>query len=230
MRDVSSSPLPEPVLRSAVLATFADETKLQTIEDFHRLYYSATGTWRMTQWRGVPVLKSPMDLWAVRDVLWRIRPDLVIETGTACGGSALFYADCLNIQGTGHVVTIDLDEPKPLVAHPRLTYLTGGSLDEDVVADVRHFAAHCTGPVVVLLDSDHGRDHVLAELDIYAPMVTVGSALIVEDTNLSDWKGGPGPADAVSVFLPAHPEFRREPIYERSLLTFHPGGWLTRVA
>lgn len=236
MKDVQATPMTMDALRAGVLATFADPDKRRVIDDFHRLYYGATGTWGMTHYRGIPVLKSPMDLWAVQDVLWALRPELVIETGTAHGGSALFYADCLARNGYGHVVTIDLDAPPQPVTHPRMTILTGGSLDADVVADVQDLAANCTGPVVVILDSDHSRDHVLAELDVYAPLVTVRSVLIVEDTNICgnpvdvQWKGGPGPGDAVAMFLAHHHEFVREPVLERSLLTFHPGGWLMRVA
>ena len=234
MKDIVSTAMTGDQLRASVLCTLTTPETRRVVDDFHRLYYSMPGTWGLTHYRGLNVMKSPMDLWAMQDVLWTLKPSLVIETGTAFGGSALFYGDCLERNGRGTVLTIDLDVPQ--VTHPRVCFLGGSSLNPKVIACVAGVVQESTGPVVEVLDSDHGTAHVAAELAAYADFVTVGSVLVVEDTNICghpverDWMGGTGPKEAVDAFLAQRPDFVREPILERSLLTFHPGGWLTRVA
>src|ERR1700677_3924698 len=109
-------------------------------------------------------------------------PDVVIETGTWHGGSALFLAMVCDAIGHGRVITIDVDPGDPLPEHDRITYLRGSSTDPDMLTRVRELTGQATS-VMVILDSDHDREHVLAELNAYGDIVTVGGYLIVEDTN-----------------------------------------------
>lgn len=204
----------------------------EAIDAFHRVFYASRQTHGMTFYEGVPILKNPMDLWVVQEIIWDLRPTLIIETGTAYGGSALFYARQLDRIGAGRVVSIDLEPADKLPAHDRIVYMRGSSIREDIVGAMQEIAA--THPrVMVVLDSDHSKKHVLAELDCYAELVTPGQFLVIEDTNLNgrpvpiDWKGGPGPGYAVDEWLPGHPEFERAVMAERYLMTFHT--WLRRA-
>lgn len=203
--------------------------------EFHRRYYEAADhTWKNTSWLGVPTAKCPLDLWVYQEILWETRPDLVVETGTAWGGSALFLASVMDAIGRGEVLTVDT-QPDPdgsfRPAHPRITYMTGSSTSTETVEEVRRRAAGA-GRVMVVLDSDHRYAHVAAELDLYAPLVTPGCYLIVEDTNLNgrpvapDF--GPGPAEAVADFLARTSAFVVDTSREKFMLTFNPGGYLRR--
>ena len=204
------------------------------IDDFHRLYYEtgeAGGTWKDTRFLGVATWKSPLDLWVYQELLWELRPGLIVETGTAHGGSALYLATLCDIIGRGEVVSIDIGEWPDRPAHPRLTYVVASSTDPQVVAQVAE-RARTAGTVLVVLDSDHSRDHVLAELRAYAPLVTGGSYLVVEDTNVNGHPVyeafGPGPMEAVQDFLKERDDFEVDRSREKFLLTFNPGGWLRK--
>ncbi len=203
----------------------------EAIDAFHRVFYASRQTHGMTFFEGVPLLKNPLDLWVVQEVIWDLKPTLIIETGTAYGGSALFYARALDRVGSGKVISIDLDPAETVPKHGRIVYVRGSSTRMDIVDAVEQIAK--THPrVMVILDSDHSKRHVLDELDAYAPMVSPGQFLVVEDTNLNgrpvpiDWKGGPGPGPAVDEWLPDHPEFAPASMAYRYLMTFHT--WLRR--
>lgn len=198
---------------------------------FHRLYYTnAAQTWRTTQWFGHAALKCPLDMWVYQELIYRQRPDLIIETGTHSGGSAHFMATICDAIGHGSIVTIDTDQRPRRPEHPRITYVHGSSVAPQVLEQV---ARRASGRVMVILDSDHRRDHVLAELEAYSPFVDEGSYLIVEDTNVNGHPAarshGPGPMEALDDFLPRHPEFRVDQDCERLLMTFNPRGYLVRV-
>ena len=204
------------------------------IDAFHRLWYDAYFTHGMTYFEGVPLIKCPFDLWIYQELIFNLRPTLIIETGTAFGGSALFFARQLEKLGAGSVITIDIQAAEQLPRHPRITYLPGSSVDPAIVQLVSA-RARAYESVMVVLDSDHSTAHVTAELEAYAPLVTRGQFLVVEDTNINGhpvlvaWEGGAGPHAAVEAFLPRYPEFQRNLVAERYLLTMHPGGWLQRT-
>lgn len=199
------------------------------VRAFNRLYYQAR-TYSKVSWHGVQLLKYPTDLIVYQELIWRVRPSVIIETGTFAGGSALFFAEQLDAVGDGIVVTIDVQDwsgPDGYPTHERIRYLSGSSLDLELRHTVHAVAG---GAVMVVLDSAHTAEHVLGELEAYAPLVTPGSYLIVEDTNVHDVaEYGAGPDDALAQWLPDHPEFIVDRECERFMLTAAPGGWLRRV-
>jgi cephalosporin hydroxylase len=205
------------------------------VDGFHQLYYEtgeAGGTWKNTTWLGVPTWKVPLDLWIYQELLHELRPDLIVETGTAHGGSALYLATLCETLGRGEVVSIDIGHWPDRPSHQRLSYLTASSTDPEVVARVAE-RAEGAGCVLVVLDSDHSRDHVLGELRAYADLVTPGSYLVVEDTNVNGHPVfeafGPGPMEAVQDFLKERDDFQADPAREKFFLTFNPGGWLRKL-
>ena len=202
-------------------------------DQFHRLYYHVSKrTWKDTWYRGVRTYKCPTDMWIYMELIDELEPGLVIETGTYRGGSALYIADRLETIGAGNVVTVDVNEPPNPPQHPRLTYLTGSSTDPEIVEKIAGMIPEGS-PVLVILDSDHSRDHVAAELEAYAPLVPVGSYLIVEDTNVNGHPAapdfGPGPMEAMWDFMATDPGFEVDAQCERYFLTQNPSGYLKRV-
>lgn len=203
---------------------------------FHQIYYdtgrTGHGTWTQTYWMGVPTEKIPLDLWLYQELMHALRPQLVIETGTRHGGSALFLSHMLDlIGGAGEVLTVDVTRPPDAPQHPRLTYLTGSSTDPEIVRQVRGRAGG-RAPVLLILDSDHSERHVLAEMRAYHDLVTPGSYMIVEDTNVNGHpvrpEHGPGPMEAVAAFLRENQDFEIDRRCEKFLLTANPSGFLRR--
>ena len=205
------------------------------VREFHRLYFDARAfnmTWRNTYFMGHRVLKCPLDLWLYQEIICSVRPAVIVETGTAFGGSALYLASICDLLGSGRVITVDVMQRRQRPAHPRITYLRGSSVEVDVVERIRREIASAA-PVMVVLDSDHARDHVLAELEAYSPLVTKGSYLVVEDTNLNghpvEADYGPGPMEAVETFVERHREFVHDAAMDKFLLSFNPHGYLRRM-
>lgn len=200
-------------------------------EDFHREHYDSR-VWLGTTWFGVPIQKSPLDLQVFQELIWELKPDLIVEAGTYRGGSALFFATILDAIGHGRIVSMDIVLQPDLPRHPRIVYLLGDSKEQHIVRQVRQIAASAK-TVLVDLDSDHHYSHVLAEMRAYAPLVTKGSYLIVEDTNINGHPVyptfGPGPAEAVAQFLKQNHSFVQDRGREKFLVTFNGGGWLKRV-
>ena len=203
------------------------------VERFHCLYYdNYPRTWENTFFLGVPTLKCPLDLWVYQEILWELHPDLIVECGTASGGSALYLATLLDVIGRGRVVTIDIEARPGWPTHDRVEYVTGSSTDPTVTERIVA-ASEAEGTVMVILDSDHSESHVKKELEIYAPIVTVGSYLVVEDTNVNGHPVssgfGPGPWEAVEDFLDQTEDFVVDEAREKFFLTFNPRGFLRRV-
>jgi cephalosporin hydroxylase len=184
------------------------------------------------RWLGVPTQKNPLDIWIYQEILWEVRPQVVVELGSFAGGSALFLCHMLELLGgEGVVVSIDRDRGHFQARHERLRLITGDCADPAVIAQVR---AACAGErALVIHDADHGLDAVLRDLRAYAPLVAVDSYLIVEDgivdtVALPGWQG-PGPLAAVQAFLAENGEFEVDRRRERYLLSYNPGGYLRRV-
>lgn len=204
------------------------------IDAFHRVFYKSRNTHGMTFFEGVPILKNPLDLWVLQEILYDLRPTLIIETGTAYGGSALYMARQMERCGTPFaIISIDLEPASSLPKHEAINYIAGySSVHPSVVAAVRK-TSQDHPRVMLILDSDHSKRHVLNELEAYADLVTPGQFLVVEDTNINgrpvpiEWRGGPGPGPAVDEWLPQHPEFETSAMAERYMMSFHT--WLRRT-
>jgi cephalosporin hydroxylase len=210
----------------------ATSTERRVVRPFHRLFYnSGKQTWSDTHWLGVRAQKCAFDLWVYQELLHELRPAVIVECGTANGGSALFLASICDLLGYGEVVTVDIDDAPGRPPHERITYLKGSSTEPEMVERVRQLVAG-RAPVIVILDSDHSRDHVLNELRLYAPLVSAGSYLIVEDSNINGHPvvpdNGPGPAESVTQFLSETDEFEVDRSREKFFLTFNPSGYLRK--
>jgi cephalosporin hydroxylase len=212
-----------------------DAVRDAVVERFHQLYYnSPRRTWQgATTYRGTVIWKCPLDLWLYQELLDAVRPKLIIETGTAYGGSARYLADLSATLGLGAtVVTIDTQVFADRYEHPDVVYLTGSSVSDEVLDRVRTLVPD-DGAVMVILDSDHRRDHVLAELRCLAPLVTPGSVVVVEDTNVNGHPVyadfGPGPMEALDAYLAETDAFEVDPVSDKFFMTFNPRGVLRRV-
>ena len=200
---------------------------------FHMLYHASERvTWANTYWLGLMVKKCPLDLWIYQEILFETRPDVIIETGTYKGGSALFFASLFDLMKHGRVITIDLEDRKERPSHGRITYLTGSSTSEAMLETVRSLIRG-DEKVMVSLDSNHTKDHVLKELKLYSQLVTASNYLIVEDTNLNGHpvmpESGEGPLEAVEEFLEDHRNFTPDLHREKFALTFNHLGYLKRI-
>ena len=199
---------------------------------FHWLYYySPTRTWSNTRWMGYRTMKCPLDLWIYQEILYEIKPDIIIETGTHEGGGAYYLASIMDVIGKGQVIGVDIEEVENRPTHKRITYLQGSSISNDMVKSVSEMIE--PGQVVlVILDSDHNMPHVLKEMKIYSQFVTKGSYMIVEDSNINghpimpNW--GAGPFEAVQEFLRQNDSFRVDKDREKFYLSFNPGGYLKK--
>lgn len=203
-------------------------------------------------WMGRPIIQYPQDIAAMQELLWDTQPDLIIETGIAHGGSLILYASLLELNAAcggprdARVLGIDIDirehNRKAIEAHPmarRIDMIQGSSLASGIVEQTR---MHAQGKerVLVVLDSNHTHEHVLAELEAYAPLVTRGSYCVVFDTVVEDlpedgfpdrpWGPGNNPKTAVREYLKTHPEFEIDrSIQNKLLITVAPDGYLKRV-
>ncbi|MBN2453575.1 MAG: cephalosporin hydroxylase [Candidatus Omnitrophica bacterium] len=199
----------------------------------HKLYYSVPArTWDNTFWFGIPILKCPLDMWIYQETIYSLRPDLIIETGTARGGSALFMAHLCDILNHGKIVTVDIKREEGRPRHGKITYLTGSSTSDEVVKEIGSMIGR-DDKVFVILDSDHTMGHVLKELHIYKKFVSMGSYMIVEDSNVNGHPvapgHGPGPMEAIKKFLSEDKSFIIDKEKEKFFLTFNPRGYLKRV-
>lgn len=200
---------------------------------FHRYFYALQAY--EDRWMGIPCVQNPLDMWIKHRIIWETKPDVIIETGTYHGGTALFYATLLEAIGQGKVITID---PVPQVEeaskHPlflkRVVSLKGLSTAPEIVKEVAKQVGFYNAMLV--LDSDHRKENVLNELKIYSHFVTPGNYIVVDDTQLNGHpvlrRFGPGPYEAVQEFLAANPDFEVDPACEKFFFTFNPSGYLRR--
>ena len=210
------------------------DREANVVREFHELYYqrwtTGSGDTKNLSWFGYHLIKTPLDLWIYQELLVRTRPDMVVQTGTLNGGSALFLAMMQDLLGHGWIISIDIEDRPHRPTHPRLSYITGSSVDQAVVAYV--FKQVGAGRAMVILDSDHRADHVYDELIAYSPLVQLGDYLIVEDTNLNGHPVyrdfGPGPMEAIKKFLAKDDSFCVDTGCEKFLMTLNPGGYLRR--
>jgi cephalosporin hydroxylase len=204
-----------------------------TTDKFHAKYYYSK-VWAETYWMSKQVFKCPLDLWVYQEMIFELKPELIIETGTFHGGSALFFANLLDTIGRGRVITVDVDRMPDVPVHERITYLEGSSLSTEIIGKVEEHAKGKNN-IIVFLDSDHKCEHVLGELEIYSKFVSKGSYVVVEDTNLnghpvySGFGQGPGPMEAIEKFITGNKGFEIDKSKEKFLLTFNPNGFLKKI-
>ena len=198
-------------------------------------------------WLGCPIIQFPQDIIAMQEIIWQVKPDLIIETGIAHGGSLILSASMLELLGgDGQVLGIDIDirehnrvELEKHSMYKRITMIQGSSIDEDIAKQVHDFAKD-KKRILVLLDSMHTHDHVLKELQLYSPLVTKSSYLVVFDTIIEDmpkdffpyrpWGKGNNPKTAVWEFLKTNNRFEIDKEIENKLLiTVAPDGYLKRM-
>jgi cephalosporin hydroxylase len=195
------------------------------------IVYFRSQVYETTNWMGVRTAKCPMDLWIYQEMMSQLKTDLLIETGTLLGGSALFFANMFDMMGRGKVISVDIEEHPQRPVHPRIEYLHGSSVSQPVLDQVSN-AASSASSVLVVLDSDHKAEYKLRELNAYCSFVTPGSYIVAEDSGFDyypTWpEFGPGPATAINQFLTVNESFEMIREWERHMITFSPGGYLRR--
>src|SRR5258708_14848463 len=169
-------PFSVPIYASPEIVDRFRRDGLRIIEEFWHLFCRSMVSVDRTRWQGVPICKLPSDLWVLQEIIFELKPDLIIETGSAHGGSAAYMAMLLDLQNRGRIVTVDTTDYPDRPSHPRIEYLAGSSTDPAIVAAVTEKARGCD-TVLVILDSAHFTDHVRQEIACYAPLVTKGSYL-----------------------------------------------------
>jgi len=222
----------------------AFQQALNTIVTLDKYDYSY-----LWSWMGVPIIQMPADVMATQEVIWNTKPDIIIETGVARGGSVIFMASLLKVIGKGKVIGVDIDirahnrdsiEKHPL--SPLITLIEGPSTTAETLAKVKA-EIPAGASVMVVLDSDHSRDHVLDELRCYGPLVTAGQYIVVADTLLGRgdmsqtptkrskiWYPGDEPYAALNAYLKETDRFETdEALNGKLVLSSSPGGYIRCV-
>lgn len=205
------------------------------IDAFH-IHYEENRLWENTSWLGVPFWKLPFDAMVIQELICKIRPNIIIETGTGKGGSSVFYASIqklLDIKDR-NVITIDIIDNIHLSNYMGLNIvpLKGNSLNPALFEIIDLYALPEL-TTMVILDSWHSYDHVLEEMEVYSEWVSKWSYLIVEDSHVNghpiEWQWGKGPYEAIEEFISKHDNFEIDKTCEKYLMTFNPCGYLRKI-
>lgn len=197
-------------------------------------------------WMGRPIIQYPQDMIAMQEIIWEVKPDLIIETGIAHGGSLVYYASLLELIGKGEILGIDIDirehNRRAIEAHPmfkKIKMIEGSAVSQETLEEVKKYASG-KEKILVSLDSNHTHEHVLQELNLYAPFVSLNSYLVVFDTIVEDlpdnylpgrpWGKGDNPKTAVHEFLKHNDDFVIDhSIDNKLLISVAPEGYLKRI-
>ena len=209
----------------------------QVTRRFHQIFYDRRTPWEHNKWLGIETMQNPLDVWITQEIIVETRPDFIIEAGAYAGGSAALWAMILKqVNPEGRVISIDIEDKmgearKLSIVQERVEYIVGSSTGADVVNRIKEEVGD--KKVMVILDSDHRKPHVLSELKIYSEMVPLGGYLIVQDSNINGHPAKPGwgegPMEAIVEFLSTTDEFEADRTRERMLISFNPNGFLKRV-
>ena len=230
-----------------VQANGNNESLLAAAENFNTESNKAQYSYNFS-WMGRPIIQYPQDMMAMQEIIWNLKPDLIIETGIAHGGSLIYYASLLELIGNGEIVGIDIDIREhnrlEIENHPmfkRINMIQGSSIDPLIVEKVKEFTIG-KKTILVTLDSNHTHEHVLAELNMYAPFVSLNSYIVVYDTiveklpqdylpgHLRPWGIGDNPLTAVKDFLKENEQFEIDSaINNKLLISVAPDGYLKRI-
>ncbi|QQW37346.1 rhamnosyl O-methyltransferase [Mycobacterium marinum] len=223
-------------LTSAVAQVIYRPTSLAS-EEYHKWYYSNL-VWNQTTWLGVQCWKSVSDMWNYQEILFRLKPSLVIEFGSRYGGSALFFANVMRQTGRPFkVISVDISHKSlHTVARrdPDIVFLESSSTAPAVTEHIERLKSEYGGSIFAILDSDHSRDHVLAEMKLLRPLLASGDYLIVEDSNINGHPVlpgfGPGPYEAIEAYEHQFPnDYRHDEETEKKFgWTTAPYGFLIR--
>ncbi len=211
--------------------------KYAIINLFHRMYYKNPEASQKNTFLGYGIQQCPFDLQLYQEIITRLKPSFILQTGVAHGGSVLYFATLLDLIGAdkeAKVIGVDvtLFPRAKTLSHPRIHLIEGSSTDEKTLEKIKALLPAKGG--LVSLDSDHSKKHVLKELKLYTEFVDIGSYLVVEDTNINGHpvlsRFGDGPYEAVQEFLKKDSHFVQDnDLWQRNLFSFHQYGWLKRT-
>lgn len=198
------------------------------------LHHQKTIVFKKCSWMGIRAMKNPMDAWIYQEIIYEVKPGVIIEIGSKEGGSTLYLANLLDLLGKGTVISIDIDHSDFRPKHPRIQLLTGDSSSSTIVGKTFQ---KCRGEKVMIIhDGGHSKTQVLQDLRLYNSLVSIGSYFIVEDGIIDLFTPGDGVGDstdgplaAIEEFLATNPQFIIDEERERYLLTYNPMGFLKRV-
>jgi cephalosporin hydroxylase len=224
-------------LPKVVLGLYYYQPTGSEAEEYHKWYFN-TFVWKKTTWMGVDCWKSPSDMWNYQEILFDLKPSLVIEFGTAHGGSALYFANIMRQIGERfRILSVDITHTRLHPAaqrDPDVVFVKSSSTVSSIAEQIRQLRSDFPGKVLAILDSDHARDHVLAEMKLLRPLLCAGDYLIVEDSMLNGhpvlpgW--GPGPYEAIKAYEQEFPnDYTHDAERENKFgWTFAPYGFLKR--
>ncbi len=213
--------------------------KKQAGEEYLTWWYNSK-IWKNTQYRGIRTLKFPVDMWNYQELIFANDIEWVLETGTRHGGSAVYFADLLMMKGGGKVITVDVNKSEIhsiTFEHPQIEVVIGSSTHPIILKKMFSFLPEERGKTLLILDSNHQRDYVRKELDLYVPLLRSGDYVIVEDT-LLDHQGarigiheGPGPLEAIEGYVEENPGVLRHDLTRENKYgaTVAPSGYYTKI-